>query len=558
MSPSLSVLKGRGRTPRASTEQVTARLDALERVLEMGGDRLEPEPARRATAVLGRTGQRLRLGLEHTVVAFAGATGSGKSSLFNAVCGTDVSTVGARRPTTAKATGLVIGDGGDDLLDWLGVPRRHRLPVARTPEGPADLDGLILLDLPDHDSTAVAHRLEVDRLVRLVDLMVWVVDPQKYADDALHSGYLRPMAAHAGVMVVVLNQIDRLPPDQVGACLHDLRRLLAADGLGEVPVLGVSARTGAGLDDLRAKIGSAISAHAVVAARALADLDTAAADLAPSVADTELDPEKVPGQRMLIDTLVGAAGAASVLNAVAVDYRRQAHVRTGWPFTRWVSKLRRNPMERFRLGSRTARPQLEAGRLDRTSLPAPTQGQQAQVALATRRIATECSTGLPLRWADAVREAAQPPGPDLADALDRAVTRVEFGYRRPLWWSFFGLVQLLLALTGVLGLLWLGGLAVMGYFRLPEPSTPQLLLGSFAVPLPTAMAIGGLLLGPIIAVLTRPLVRLGVARRRRKVAAQLRAGVTKVGDTLVLGPVSTVLSQHRATRLALAELRKGR
>jgi hypothetical protein len=296
----------------------------------------------------------------------------------------------------------------------------------------------------------------------------------------------------------------------------------------------------------------------MVAARALADLDTAATELASSVADRELDPEKVPGQKVLIDALVGAAGAASVLNAVGVDYRRQAQLRTGWPFTRWVSKLRRNPMERLRLGSRPSRAQVEAGRLDKTSLPVPTQGQQAQVALATRRIATECSTGLPVRWADAVREAAQPPGPDLADALDRAVTRVEFGYRRPLWWSVVGLVQLLLALAGVLGLLWLAGLAAMGYFRLPEPSTPQLLLGSFAVPLPTAMAIGGLLLGPIIAVLTRPLVALGVARRRRKVAGRLRAGVAKVGEALVLGPVARVLSQHRDTRVALAELGKGR
>ena len=38
----------------------------------------------------------------------------------------------------------------------------------------SDLHGLVLLDLPDHDSTRVSHRIEVDRLVRLVDLLVQV------------------------------------------------------------------------------------------------------------------------------------------------------------------------------------------------------------------------------------------------------------------------------------------------------------------------------------------------------------------------------------------------
>ena len=55
----------------------------------------------------------------------------------------------------------------------------------------------MLLDLPDHDSTVAAHRLEVDRLVALVDVLVWVLDPQKYADAAIHERYLRPLARTA-------------------------------------------------------------------------------------------------------------------------------------------------------------------------------------------------------------------------------------------------------------------------------------------------------------------------------------------------------------------------
>ena len=60
------------------------------------------------------------------------------------------------------------------------------------------MDGVVLLDLPDHDSTEVAHHLEVDRIVKLADLLVWVLDPQKYADAAVHDRYLAPLAGHAG------------------------------------------------------------------------------------------------------------------------------------------------------------------------------------------------------------------------------------------------------------------------------------------------------------------------------------------------------------------------
>ena len=43
-------------------------------------------------------------------------------------------------------------------------------------------------------------------------MLVWVLDPQKYADAAVHDRYLRPLAGHGEVMLVVLNQVDRLAP----------------------------------------------------------------------------------------------------------------------------------------------------------------------------------------------------------------------------------------------------------------------------------------------------------------------------------------------------------
>ena len=62
----------------------------------------------------------------HTVVALAGATGSGKSSLFNDLTGADVAPIGARRPTTSTPIAAIWGsESASALLDWLKVGARH-------------------------------------------------------------------------------------------------------------------------------------------------------------------------------------------------------------------------------------------------------------------------------------------------------------------------------------------------------------------------------------------------------------------------------------------------
>ncbi len=543
------------RVRRRRPVDLDARTSVLREVIDRGGDRLDPVDVQAARGVLSRTDERLALGVEFTVVALAGATGSGKSSLFNSLAGIGIATVGARRPTTSKPTAVVWGQGGAALLDWLDVPRRHRTTRESELDGTdqTDLHGLVLLDLPDHDSTAVSHRLEVDRLVRLVDLLVWVVDPQKYADDLLHTRYLQRLGEHQDVMVMVLNQVDRLPADQVQECVTDLQRLLRADGLPKVPVLAMSARTGDGVRDLRGALVEAVEHHEVVAQRILADVETAADALRQGVGESERDPEKLPGRDLLVDAFTRAAGVPAVLDAVQADYRRRAHARTGWPFSRWVARFKPDPLRRLRIGpggsgpARTDAPDPALAALGRSSLPAPTQAQRAQVELATRQVATRCSEDLPRRWVDAVSVAAAPPGPDLADALDQAVTSIDLSHRTPFWWRLAGLGQVLLALAAVAGLVWLGALGVVGWLRLPEIETPMV----GPVPLPTLLLVGGLVLGLLLAAVLVPVARTGARRRSRRIGNEMRAAVTRVAATEVLEPVGRVLADHRAVRLAL-------
>src|SRR5699024_7670624 len=159
-----------------------------------------------AQKLLERAEDRLGLGEDLTVVAFAGSTGSGKASLFNAVAGLEIARVGVRRPTTSPPTACDWGQRGNDRLEWPRVRERSRTWRESALDGDDQrrLHGLILLDLPHHDSTGVEHRVESERHVGLVDVVFWVVDPQKYADFSLHADYLTELAENSANMVVVL------------------------------------------------------------------------------------------------------------------------------------------------------------------------------------------------------------------------------------------------------------------------------------------------------------------------------------------------------------------
>jgi GTP-binding protein EngB required for normal cell division len=521
---------------------------ALQRALDRGGHRLDDDEVRRARTLLGKVDERTRLSGEHTVVALAGATGSGKSSLFNAIAGLELSTVGARRPTTSSAMACVWGhDGASALLDWLGVPSRHRIShESALDDGRADeLRGLVLLDLPDYDSTELSHRLEVDRLVELVDVFVWVTDPQKYADAALHRQYLSRLAGHDAVTVVLLNQADRLAPAQLQACLRDLERLVAADGLTGVPVIATSATSGAGVEQLRSQVVAAVRRRSAWSERLAADLRSVATDLRTGVADGEPDPTNVAGASALVEALAGAAGVPAVVQAVETHYRRGAVAAGGWPFTRWVSSLRPDPLKRFRLRSVTTSD--DVVRTARSSLPAPTPTQRSRVELATRQVAEAAGAGLPTRWALAVHAAASPAGPDLADALDQAVLGADLGIGHPAWWRVVGAVQWLLTAAAILGGAWLIVLALLGALRLPEPRTPYV----GGLPLPTLLLLAGLVLGLLLGVVVRAVAGGAARQPGARARARLLDAVAGVASARVIGPVREVLADHRATREAL-------
>jgi GTP-binding protein EngB required for normal cell division len=363
-------LMARGRQDAGA--DLVERVKGLTEALELCEGRVDDELVGEARRVVDQADRRLTISGSATVVALAGATGSGKSSIFNAVSGTDLATVGVRRPTTSTALACTWGqDSAEELLDWLQIPRRHA--VEGDPARAAALDGLVLLDLPDHDSTEVAHRLEVDRLVQLVDMLVWVVDPQKYADAALHDRYLKPLAQHAGVMMIILNQIDTLTPAECDQCLKDLRRLLASEGLDRVEVVGVSARTGEGMAELRSKLATQVAGKQAAARRLGADVSRAARTLRQASGATVVNTVGRPEVDKLNAEMAMAAGVPVVIEAVGDAWRLRGGLATGWPVLAWMAKFKPDPLRRLhldRLGAGRQRREIDPSRVGRTSLPA--------------------------------------------------------------------------------------------------------------------------------------------------------------------------------------------
>ncbi len=555
----MSLVPTRAKKSESSAERggLAPRLRALEKVLNFAGDRVDAARLRPARHIARRASERLALSANHTVVALAGATGSGKSSLFNAVAGLELSAVGVRRPTTGSPHACVWGpEGAGELLDWLGIPRRHQTAreSALDADTQAELRGLALLDLPDHDSTEVAHRLEVDRLVELVDMLVWVLDPQKYADAAVHTRYLRPLGRHAAVIVVVLNQVDKLSPEESTQCLADLRRLLDADGLQDARLLATSSTRGDGLAELRQLLTEVVAAKEAAAQRLSADLDGIHAELSDLTGPEAREDIDRAAVKRLCSALSKAAGVPAVGEAVERTYRHRAHLATGWPLTRWIARaIRPDPLKRLHLDMPRSADQLEQGPPARTSLERPHPVLHAQVETAVRDLSDTATDGLPAPWPADTRRAALADRAGLLDALDRAVGSTDLGLARmPLWWRFVGALQWLLLIALVGGAIWLITLSVIATMGFTAPHAPE--LGVLGVP--ALLVVAGLFLAPILGWIARAIATRRARKARAKAEAALNEAVTTVARERVLAPVRAELRTYAQLRDALSELAK--
>jgi GTP-binding protein EngB required for normal cell division len=498
---------------------------ALDAIAELGPGRLPPELVAEAARRRASIDERLALGDGLTVVAVVGGTGVGKSALVNRLVGAPVATEGVRRPTTSWPVAVLPpGDAPTSaLLDWLGIDERVTAP-ASFPEG------LVLLDLPDHDSVVARHRQTAARLSGRVDGLLVVVDPIKYARADLYDGPLAALTDHAEVVTVVLNRIDELQPDDVERCVADLTERL--DGRA-FELVTTSASTGEGIERLRARLQELAASRTAARRRLVGDVSALARRAIDELADVT-DP--VPDAARLREALMDATDAHRVVAEAETTYRRDARRGVRSPLGRLVLLPVRGVggvARSFGIGD--PKPAKDASHPSVARIETVLAGE---LRLQRTTGATHAMLGA------TIAELAARGAPALADAVGRVGVRPE--PRR--WWPVMAAIRGIVEAVALVGFVWLVLLGLAEWLQLPDIPTPEL---TGALTWPTALLLGGLLVRVLIGMLTRMVVSVGARRHRDRVARRIRSELDAATEQRLLTPYRDEVDRHARLRAAL-------
>ncbi len=137
------------------------------------------------------------------IVAFMGGTGVGKSSLLNRLAGKAVAKAGIERPTSREVT----------LFHHKDIAIQHlpeKLPIEKIKIAQHDDEtkkNIVWIDMPDFDSTEQSNKVLVFEWLPHIDVLIYVVSPERYRDEKAWRLLLSEGNRHAWLFV--LNQWDR-------------------------------------------------------------------------------------------------------------------------------------------------------------------------------------------------------------------------------------------------------------------------------------------------------------------------------------------------------------
>ena len=482
----------------------------------------------------------VRLGLtgEIYAVALVGGTGVGKSSLLNALAGQKVTEASVIRPTTATPAAWIHIDrnrNAQDLLAWVGASQT----ITHDQD---DMKNVVIIDYPDIDSVAIQHRSRVDEALPRLDSVIWVVDPEKYDDDRLHS-YLALHASGHGKLRVVLNKADLIGAGDRDELSADLKRRYSRYGQSPdgLELHFVSAETGEGIEDLVSTIRRDDDAKTMVASsirqRAVGQVAGLVAGLGShsSPLDAHLGEHADEAAEAAIDIL----DPEGMARQVKASHRERARDLAGSLLGRAVGLVGLLTGRRGRDANpgRFVKAWRERGDLSRATMPIREAYLRAGRSLGPDSRASLMSRFSP-EWARTT----------LAKALDNtaASAAANVPIRTPAIWKFLATLQWIVTAVFVLSLVWIA-LLTFGPGDLPVGEVEVPILGP--LPAPIAALAASLLASVLVAWIAgmhSSLIGARAGRRLRKVAlAELKEQI----DAELLEPVR----QLESARLGLID-----
>lgn len=190
------------------------------------------------------------------IVAFFGGTGVGKSSLLNRLAGASIAKAGVERPTSKEVT----------LFHHRSVNIAHlpkELPIEKIKLAHHDDDAqrfIIWIDMPDFDSTEQGNKQLVLQWLPHIDILIYVVSPERYRDNKAWRILQAEGGKHAWLFV--LNQWDRGFPEQYDDFVRQLHLAGFENPLVMRTVCGVTAQNDE-FRQLQMTIASLATGHTV-------------------------------------------------------------------------------------------------------------------------------------------------------------------------------------------------------------------------------------------------------------------------------------------------------
>ena len=144
-------------------------------------------------------------------VGLLGGTGVGKSTIINALAGDEISSVSDRRPHTDLVV-VYRHKSADVPAD---IPVQYLKEPHKVHENDLIRD-IIIYDFPDFDSILAEHAQRVLIMLDILDISVWVVSPEKYADLEFYK-VLKRSSKHQDNFVFVMNKVDTINASGISA-----------------------------------------------------------------------------------------------------------------------------------------------------------------------------------------------------------------------------------------------------------------------------------------------------------------------------------------------------